>query len=137
MYGNLIDVNHILMDGVSLGDGSSTPKTTESAELYVGNNPGLFRVEVRAKTALTVVTAKALNVELECGASGACAAPVSGTHQYIAHKTSADDEKVYAAGALIGYMVLAKEHGPYIKVKTYTDEDHITETVDIFLTPVG
>ena len=80
MYGKNVDKNHILMDGVSLGDGSSTPKTTSSNEIYVGNNPGLIRLEARAKTALTIVTAKAFNVEVFVGETGATAVPVWSMH---------------------------------------------------------
>ena len=133
MYGKNVDKNHILMDGVSLGNAT----TVTSSEIYIGKNPGLFRVEARAKTALTIATDKVFDIEVFHGAAGACAVPIAGTHQYLAHKTAADNEKVYAAGALIGSMVLPKEFGPNFLVKTTVDEDHTTETVDIFLAPVG
>lgn len=133
MYGKNVDANHILMDGVSLGNAA----VVTSEEIYVGNNPGLLRVEIRAKTALTIATAASLKAEVFVGASGATAAPVSGTHQYLAHKDATDDEKVYAVGDLIGAIVLPKEHGPFLVIKTTVTEDHTTETVDCFLTPVA
>lgn len=133
MYGKCVDKNHILMDGISLGNAT----IVTSSEIYIGKNPGLFRLEARAKTALTILTTGLLNIEVFHGPAGACVVPIAGTHQYLAHKTSADDEKVYAAGALIGSMVFPKEFGPNFLVKTTVDEDHTTETVDIFLVPVG
>jgi hypothetical protein len=133
VHGNLIDRNQILMDGVSIGDGSSTPKATLSTERYVGLQNGKLRLEVRAKTALTIATDKKFFVEILSGATGACAAPVSGGHQFGFYKDSGDDEKVFAAGDLIASFGITKQQSRYFQIKSYTDEDHTTETLDAYL----
>lgn len=133
MYNEQVDQNHILLNAEAIGDGSSSPVTLSSDEVKIGYNPGKLGLKVRANTAITIVTAKAFRIEVLVGATGAEAVPVAGGHFYPFFKSSADDEKVFAAGDVICDMVIPKSWGPYLKITAYSDEDHTTEKLDAYL----
>ena len=147
MYGKLVDQNLIVAKAQAIGDGSSSPIDVDSKP--DGTTEGMIFVEdpnnaklfIYANTVITVATAKLLYIELEkytANTHGSATPPFSDAdaHFYPLHKTSADGELAFAAGALIAVIGLDKEFlgsSKYIQLRLQTDDDLSGMKIDAFV----
>ena len=132
-YGYLLDSDLIIADEMALG----SKDFTNMIEVG-GNTNGSLCIEVRAHTALTVLTTKAFNIEVEVYTAdtvGSAAAPIANSHMYLIHKTSADGALSVAAGDLIAEMIVPCKYfgaNTWLNLKCTTDDTLTAKTVDAF-----
>ena len=138
-------------NGQTLPDSTTADSTTM---VYVGGQSGgALMISVYARTAVSIATGQAFNIELEAFTSDAPTSAVSpfsadnsgssptaenDAHFYLLHKTSADNPLAFSAGDLITqcgvpFQLLDKLSYDYIQLKYTTDADESAETVDAFV----
>ena len=116
--------------------------TEYSADMtYVGASNGKQRLLMIAQNAVEVAAAKAISVEFVYATT---ADPTTNkktaNHIYLLHKTSADDELAYAAGAIMIDFVLPEglmAAGDHFRLKIVTDADESADDVDVLLVSWG
>ena len=109
--------------------------------VYVGASNGKQRLLMIAQNAVEIVTGQAISVEFVYATT---ADPTTNkktaAHIYLLHKTSADAELVYAAGAVMIDFVLPEglmAAGDHFRLKITTDADESADTVDVLLVSWG
>jgi hypothetical protein len=101
---------------------------------YYGKTNGRERLLIIAQNAVEIATGQAFNIEF---CYGSAANPTTGpddAHIYLLHKTSADDELTYAAGAVMVDFTLPEElltADDYWRVKFTATETETADIVDI------
>ena len=108
---------------------------------YVGATNGKQRLLMIAQNAVEVASGDAISIEFVYGAT---ADPTTNkktaNHIYLVHKTSADDELAYAAGAVMIDMDLPEAlmaAGDHFRLKIITDADESDDDVDVLLVSWG
>jgi len=123
---------------VSLPDGN----TSYTADMtYVGASNGKQRLLMIAQNAVEIATGLAISVEFVYATT---ADPTTNkktaAHIYLLHKTNADDELAYAAGAIMIDFVLPEglmAAGDHFRLKITTDATETADTVDVLLVSWG
>ena len=126
----------ILSDGQALPNATSVDST--NMVNVGGKTNGRIWIDVYANTAISIATGQAFNIELEGYSSDTAASavsPIDDAHIYILHKTSADGQLDFAAGALIAQIAIPEDlfdakSWEYVQLKYTTDADESSEKVD-------